>query len=373
MTDVYTQTRSFSSVKGNNNTYRILNSRLNALLPYFEAEQYEIYNCTPDSGLHVFPQVDYEDAIEESVSVQPPKIITQGMYDRNSEENKAEPNARLNLAPKREEGSGAENTSSHHLPEFTVVIPVDSNSVKVLSKTWQTWVNALPEIANAPHLIIHGDDVDPTNLLPEELKLIDDIKFVLGWEGSFSSPSEYCLDALVKKLSENVLTPWYLKIDPEAIAQNVFESPNPDWFRPAKDGTQVAFIAPQWRYSKPANVMSILDEWGDQISDLATTPRLDIPAPAEADRVYHDAVSSWCLWGNTRWTQEVTKYFDDSFPPERVSHASYLYYCAARKKDSVIRAPFKDQGWDHSFGRRSEEICRRADQILKRQIVGREI
>lgn len=48
---------------GNNNSYKILNKRLEALLPYFEKEGVEIFNCNPSSGLLAFSSIDFEDAI----------------------------------------------------------------------------------------------------------------------------------------------------------------------------------------------------------------------------------------------------------------------------------------------------------------------
>lgn len=48
---------------GNNNAYKILAERFEALLPFFAKEGVEIFNCNPGSGLAVFPFIDFEDAI----------------------------------------------------------------------------------------------------------------------------------------------------------------------------------------------------------------------------------------------------------------------------------------------------------------------
>jgi len=78
----FEQDRTASSVRGNNASYDILNARLRRLLPYFEREHFEIYNCTADSGLTVFPQMSFEDALAASTSIMPKSIVTAGMYDR---------------------------------------------------------------------------------------------------------------------------------------------------------------------------------------------------------------------------------------------------------------------------------------------------
>lgn len=78
----FEQDRSDGSVNGNNSSYRVLNVRLKHLVPYFTKEGYEIFNCTPDSGLTAFPYVPYEDAIVDACARMPEKINTAGMYDR---------------------------------------------------------------------------------------------------------------------------------------------------------------------------------------------------------------------------------------------------------------------------------------------------
>ena len=65
----------------NNQTYRTLNERFIILLPHFEKERFEVFNCTPDSGLSVFPFVDLESAVKIATSNMPRRIETLGMYD----------------------------------------------------------------------------------------------------------------------------------------------------------------------------------------------------------------------------------------------------------------------------------------------------
>lgn len=80
----FPQRRSDSSIRGNNRTYDVLKDRLTQLLPYFEKEDYRIFNCTPNSGLTVFPHISYEEAVAEVCSAMPQEIITEGMYDQGS-------------------------------------------------------------------------------------------------------------------------------------------------------------------------------------------------------------------------------------------------------------------------------------------------
>jgi hypothetical protein len=78
----FPQRRCASSVRHNNTTYRILNERLAQLLPYFQQEGYEVRNCTPNSGLVVFPHVPFEEAVDAACATMPNRILTEGMYDQ---------------------------------------------------------------------------------------------------------------------------------------------------------------------------------------------------------------------------------------------------------------------------------------------------
>ena len=80
----FPQDRTAASVAGNNATYRVLNTRLTHLLPYFEREGFRVFNCTPNSGLQVFPYVPFEEAVGAATTALPQTIVTDGMYDRTA-------------------------------------------------------------------------------------------------------------------------------------------------------------------------------------------------------------------------------------------------------------------------------------------------
>jgi hypothetical protein len=80
----FEQDRSASSVRGNNRTYAVFNARMRRLRPHFERAGFRVFNCTPRSGLTVFPHVAFEDAIELATALMPRRIVTAGMYDREA-------------------------------------------------------------------------------------------------------------------------------------------------------------------------------------------------------------------------------------------------------------------------------------------------
>lgn len=77
----FDQSRSRRSIRMNNNTYRILCDKFNMLLPHFKSAGFEVFNCTPNSCLTVFPFVDFEEAVKLSTKNMPSRIETKGMYE----------------------------------------------------------------------------------------------------------------------------------------------------------------------------------------------------------------------------------------------------------------------------------------------------
>jgi hypothetical protein len=77
----FPQDRSAASIRGNNRSYRVLNDRFEMLMPFFEREGLEIYNCTKSSGLQCFPFLSLDEAVTRARQGMPSEMITWGMYD----------------------------------------------------------------------------------------------------------------------------------------------------------------------------------------------------------------------------------------------------------------------------------------------------
>lgn len=77
----FEQDRSGGSISGNNETYLKLIERFEELLPIFNRAGFRIFNCYKESGLKVFPFIDFEDAIRE-VRLSTEGERTAGLYDR---------------------------------------------------------------------------------------------------------------------------------------------------------------------------------------------------------------------------------------------------------------------------------------------------
>jgi hypothetical protein len=82
----FKQDRSKGSMHSNNNAYKKLNERFNALRPIFEKNNFYIFNCYKDSGLKSFDYVPFESAVKIALNNFPNIISesTDGMYDREA-------------------------------------------------------------------------------------------------------------------------------------------------------------------------------------------------------------------------------------------------------------------------------------------------
>lgn len=79
----FAQDRTNGSIRSNNNTYNVLKKRFAELKPIFEKNKFNIYNCSPGSHLTVFPFIDFEQAVANSV-LDIGVEQTDGLYDRKS-------------------------------------------------------------------------------------------------------------------------------------------------------------------------------------------------------------------------------------------------------------------------------------------------
>jgi hypothetical protein len=339
----FEQERTRSSVRGNNSSYEILNRRLAALEPHFAREGFEIWNCTPNSGLTVFPYLSFDEALRLARGSIPERIDTTGMYDRQRRErDRVQQVADDNLTGTAQK---AATPSTSRLPALTLVVAVDDRSIVKLRHTWPTWMRHKPELREMPVLLIHDASVDPAK---EDCALFREhpcLRFV-PWEMPDAlDQRERMLTALVKVPAFEVTTPWYLKLDVDVVATRSGAWIEPDWFLPDELGRSPAFISSPWGYTKPANALERLDDWGDTNPHLSSWPRLNLPFEEKAECVAHPRIISWCFFGKTAWTREVVEYSPHRLPCP--SQDTYLFYCAARRGDRMIRTRMSRYGWEH--------------------------
>jgi hypothetical protein len=228
-----------------------------------------------------------------------------------------------------------------NLNDITLVIAIDKHHLKELSYTWPTWMKFKPEIKLMKKIVIY----DKTQIRMKDLSLFDghDVRFV-PWDMDGVCQREKMLTSFIVVPPAEVTTKWYLKLDVDAIATAPGEWIKDEWFEP-QNGKNPVYISHGWSFSKPANVLQTLDEWGDTIEPLKFHQRLNIPFKSTSDRVMSKRIISWCFFGNTEWTKFISKLCGNKLPV--ASQDTVMYYCATRLGEHTVRTNMKKLGWDH--------------------------
>jgi hypothetical protein len=263
-----------------------------------------------------------------------------------------------------------------NLSDITVVVGIDAQYIEKLFVTLPTWVKYKPEIVDMPFRFIYDDakhnehglgtahpiygptwSGDPHPLLMKLNRLCHTLgirdKGFCQWNGhgGYESQRAKMLNGLVFATALHVKTPWYLKLDADTYANRTTKWLEPNWFVERKDG-YAAFIASPWGYTKPADALDRLDDWGDTVDGLKDYPRLNIPYEKDATRVCSNRMASWVMFGNTAWLRKAIKFCTSRGPAlpslPVPSQDTFLYYVAARLGDPYITAKMKNMGWAHA-------------------------
>lgn len=249
------------------------------------------------------------------------------------------------------------------IPDFTVVVALDRGHLEQFYTVWPTWVAYRPEIMQRRLvLIVDLADHERDDALR---RWVEGLQFVLQvhpqveffeWDWRPDLPQrERMLTGLVRA-GDFVQTPYYLKLDVDAIATKPGPWIMPEWFAESP-----ALIASPWSYSRPGSVIETLDRWGDGIPDLCSKPPLGFRPVAGSEIVKHPRIISWCCFVNTEFSRWAS-----SLAPERLpvpSQDTYLFYCAARAGKKVVTVKMKSYGWDHCL--RTSTLRRISREVLK--------
>lgn len=350
----FDQDRSKASVSGNNSSYEIMNIRFERLLPHFEREGFQVLNCTPNSGLRIFPHIPFEQAISDVRSSFPPKIETWGMYDGKAKVVEKK-HSSIGSEPKRE------SQVPKSVPPMTLVVGLQKEDLDVWPFTWETWKANKPWVTNLPLLVIHPPEL---KLSKEQFTFLNDHPQFELRPSSIRGPGcakKRMQSSFVKIPAQYVSTPWYLKLDPKAIAVNQRPWIGDNWFAPSESSCYPAFISCPWGYAKPLDAIERLNAWADKTPQLAQYPSVEIPFSPDDDRVRFPTINSWCFFGRTDWTKEIAEFTPDELPHR--DHSIFMHYCALRRRDYFVRVQLKDFGWEHHF-KAPAWFTSRARQVL---------
>lgn len=223
------------------------------------------------------------------------------------------------------------------LNDITLILVVDARHLNELKYTWPTWMKFKPELVDIKKIVVY----DKTQLTLDKLTIFNgyDVRLI-PWNIEGVDQREKMLTAFVKVPATEVDTKWYLKLDADTIATGPGKLLDEQWFK-----NDPVYIGQRWTFSKPADVLYRLDNWGDMIPELAKFKRLDIPFDPKASRVRSRRITSWCFFGRTDWTRKIWGLCNGRLPVP--SQDTLMYYCAARTGEHTMRVDLKSHGWEH--------------------------
>lgn len=261
--------------------------------------------------------------------------------------------------------------------ELTLVVGIDRKTVYQLAASVKTWRAYRPELWEVPWLVFY-DWEEPNGIRSDDARRVvtdiiqhDQIRLI-QWpapDADHQNQRERMLSGFVYLPSRHVETPWWMKLDTDALALGPSEWLPASWFEPIEDGPPPVIVAPPWHYTKPKEQMSQLDEWADQVTGLALRPRLDLPVNPASNKCKHKRICSWCSYYRTSWSQTAAAYAAESCPPDTIpvpSQDGYHWYVAARRGDQILRANQKRRKWTNVS--RLKALEQRAQQAIEEPI-----
>lgn len=243
--------------------------------------------------------------------------------------------------------------------DFTTVIAVDDRHVRELEITWPTWVRFRPEILHRPLLILCDGDRSHEEWHTRLAFVEHPDRRLVCWQLAGVDQREKMLTALTLAPGREVSSDWYLKLDTDAIAVATAPWIQPEWFAPDASGRLPVFVGSSWGYTKPAQFLARMDMWADGRPEFTGTTPLNLQAEPDSNRVRHPRITSWCFFGRTDWTRDVTSVCNGRLPVP--SHDTFLWYCAERMGMHYRRIPMHRLGWVHtSRMRKLARLARRS-------------
>ena len=242
-----------------------------------------------------------------------------------------------------------------NLADITLVLGLDAAHLEELRWTWPTWMRFKPELRAMPALVFY----DPAEIVPGDVTFLREHPNLraLPWEmPAAADQREKMITGFVHIPAREVQTPWYLKLDTDAVATGPGPWIKDEWFQPGRRGRMATMVSSKWSYSKPYDVISRLDAWADKVRRLRRYPGLNLMGSPERNRVRHRRIISWLFFCRTDWTREVAGWLGADGRLPHPSQDTFLFYCAKRMRRRIVRERMSQYQWSHTRLRKIREL-----------------
>jgi len=237
--------------------------------------------------------------------------------------------------------------------DITLVTACDVGYVEYLRTTLPNWFSK-KHLDRHPMIVYVNGFGDPAT--DDKLAFLRGHKNVriVPWDMPLAeSQREKMLSAFVIGTARDVTTPYWVKIDADAFAND--DRPLFD-----DDMKNYAICGHRWGYTKPSRWISELDAWAASKPEFAGTPPMFDPAQVSGRRYSHRRTASFIQMHNSDFTRVAAALAGERLPVP--SHDTYIWYVATRMQKPIRRHDFKRRsGFDNCS--RLERLKARVAQI----------
>jgi hypothetical protein len=245
------------------------------------------------------------------------------------------------------------------VPDYTLVLGIDKHHLDQLQMVQVSWQLRKPSLWEVPWIIFYDQEqvtekqirgvVHHPNLTTVPWP-INDIEYPGANTDKWTSSQRYkMLAGFVHVPAAVVKTKYWLKVDTDSIAFGMDDWIDPEWFM-----DDPAIVSHPWSFTKPPDQMAFFDTWVDEnrhvLKVLNGNPPLMLFPKEGSDRLQHKRIISWCSFWKTAFTKMCSYFANVTCKPGLLpapTQDGFMWYCAARLGEVIVRPNMKDRGWMH--------------------------
>lgn len=256
--------------------------------------------------------------------------------------------------------------------DLTVVVGLDAVTLRQWEVSLPTLRVHRPQLWEKPWLIFFDDNVNAHSILSvldtNGLEQIDKRLCVWGTDADYPSQRAKMLSGFVHIPAMYVETPWWMKIDTDAIALNSNKWWKDEWFDDGSccgSNTENAWIASSWSYTKVKGEEATAHDWARRLEEFGDAmfpefPRLGLEqcVNAAGNKINRKRMCSWVSYYHIDFTLMVADICARHCGADRIpvpSQDTVHWYVAERMGLRRQLRNMKREGWTN---------CPRFEQLV---------
>lgn len=221
--------------------------------------------------------------------------------------------------------------------DFTTVVGIDEEHYEEWLIARESFERLAPRVLN--RLLFLVDEEFWSSEVLKELSQSAKQYLMVPVPPSDAPQRARMLTALTTMPHEHIDTPWFLKLDTDAVAVGDIRIPQ------AVVSGDMVLAAPKWGYTKPATMMTTLAEWTLLIPEFYGQERRLPEYRVDGLKAKYPRIISYFCWVNTAWSKEINeRYLPDGKLPVP-SQDTFLWHMTRIREEPALRLSGPDRDW----------------------------